>query len=187
VDRTKTPWVVVFGHRPIYTSEIDAYPAQLRAPFEPIFLKYGVDIYFSGHIHWYERLWPIKNGRVVTENVNSVYNYTSDGTGSSLIHIVIGSAGNVENHSNDPAIPFLDAAIDWSHYGFGQLQVWNATNLHWQWIDAQSGVIVDQVHIVKPKNASTAAAPAINSTSTARNTTSHSSPRSLERLKKLTV
>lgn len=54
-------WKVAFFHHPIYSSggrhgsEVD-----LRAIVEPLFLKYGVNVVFSGHEHFYERLKPQK-------------------------------------------------------------------------------------------------------------------------------
>jgi Calcineurin-like phosphoesterase len=48
VDRTKTPWVVVMSHRPMYSSGVSGYQKNIRAAFEGLMLKYGVDAYISG-------------------------------------------------------------------------------------------------------------------------------------------
>jgi predicted phosphodiesterase len=54
-------WKVAFFHHPIYSSggrhgsEVD-----LRDQLEPLFLKYGVNVVFAGHEHFYERLKPQK-------------------------------------------------------------------------------------------------------------------------------
>jgi hypothetical protein len=45
------PWIVVSGHRPLYSSYHSNQAA--IAAFEPLFLKYNVDIYFAGHVHWF--------------------------------------------------------------------------------------------------------------------------------------
>ena len=54
-------WKIAYFHHPLYSSggthgsEID-----LRMIVEPMFLKYGVNVVFSGHEHFYERLKPQK-------------------------------------------------------------------------------------------------------------------------------
>jgi 3',5'-cyclic AMP phosphodiesterase CpdA len=54
-------WKIAFFHHPLYSSgarhgsEVD-----LRLRLEPLFVKYGVDIVFAGHEHFYERIVPQK-------------------------------------------------------------------------------------------------------------------------------
>lgn len=52
-------WKIPVFHRPIYTSGLYERPARtLRAALEPLFLKHGVTVAFSGHEHFYERIKP---------------------------------------------------------------------------------------------------------------------------------
>ena len=59
---SKNTWKIAYFHHPLYSSgarhgsEVD-----LRTVLEPLFLKYGVSVVFSGHEHFYERLKP-QNG-----------------------------------------------------------------------------------------------------------------------------
>ncbi len=52
-------WKIAYGHHPLYSSggrhgsEVD-----LRTLLEPLYIKYGVDVSFAGHEHFYERLEP---------------------------------------------------------------------------------------------------------------------------------
>jgi hypothetical protein len=55
-------WKIPVFHRPIYTSGRYARPAVgLRSLLEPIFIRNGVRVAFSGHEHFYERIAP-QNG-----------------------------------------------------------------------------------------------------------------------------
>jgi hypothetical protein len=55
------PWKIVYFHHPLYSdggrhgSQVD-----LRVRLEPLFIKYGVNVVYSGHDHVYERLKPQK-------------------------------------------------------------------------------------------------------------------------------
>jgi 3',5'-cyclic AMP phosphodiesterase CpdA len=55
------PWKIAYFHHPLYSdggrhgSEVD-----LRVRLEPMFIKYGVNVVYSGHDHIYERVKPQK-------------------------------------------------------------------------------------------------------------------------------
>lgn len=51
------PWIFVQGHHPMYQG--DSINKEFQAAMEDMFYKYGVDIYFSGHVHSYERDYPV--------------------------------------------------------------------------------------------------------------------------------
>jgi acid phosphatase type 7 len=47
-----------------------------------LFDRYGVDVVWNGHIHSYERTWPMREGRVVQHDGNgTVYMITGGGGG----------------------------------------------------------------------------------------------------------
>ena len=56
-----TTWKICYFHHPLYSdggrhgSEVE-----LRVVLEPLFVKYGVNVVFSGHDHIYERIKPQK-------------------------------------------------------------------------------------------------------------------------------
>jgi len=141
-NRQNTPWIIVSGHRPIYSSEDSSVCDACRTAFEALLNKYQVDIFFAGHVHWYERMWPIAPGGKVQQH--SYVNPTVP------VYIINGAAGNVEGHSVGSAKP-ISAFIDDKHYGYGRVYVYNATTLLWQFYNAQTNTLVDQVYIVKER------------------------------------
>ena len=56
----------------------------MRTSMEPLTYRHGVDVFFYGHVHAYERTHP-------------VYDYIVDPCGS--VHITIGDGGNSEGLS----------------------------------------------------------------------------------------
>jgi len=58
-DAGNGDWKVCYFHHPLYTSAKFHGPSlDLRQSLEPLFIKYGVDVVFSGHEHVYERVHP---------------------------------------------------------------------------------------------------------------------------------
>lgn len=53
--RTQVPWKVVFGHHPVYSSGVHGGSQELVKRLTPLFSRYGVQLYISGHDHNYER------------------------------------------------------------------------------------------------------------------------------------
>jgi predicted MPP superfamily phosphohydrolase len=52
-------WKVAFFHHPLYSSgKRHGSEMKLRAALEPLFTRFGVQVVFSGHDHFYERIQP---------------------------------------------------------------------------------------------------------------------------------
>jgi 3',5'-cyclic AMP phosphodiesterase CpdA len=62
LSRATDRWKIAYFHHPLYSSgEKHGSEVDLRTQVEPLFMKYGVDVVFAGHEHFYERIKP-QNG-----------------------------------------------------------------------------------------------------------------------------
>eukprot|EP01104_Vermistella_antarctica_P000670 TRINITY_DN10804_c0_g1_i1.p1 TRINITY_DN10804_c0_g1~~TRINITY_DN10804_c0_g1_i1.p1 ORF type:complete len:459 (+),score=90.52 TRINITY_DN10804_c0_g1_i1:37-1377(+) len=154
VDRSVTPWVIVTGHRPMYSTDPGSYDMgtgeitdsdmkALMAAFEGLFKKYSVDLYVMGHVHAYERMYPVYNNTVTS---------TSYVNPTDTVHIVNGAGGNEEGPtvylSQMPTgAPWL--AHRYSGWGYAKLNIPNATTLEWTFIRASDGGVEDTMTITK--------------------------------------
>src|SRR5688500_11892024 len=61
LEASASDWKIAFFHHPLYSSGATHGSAELqRSLIEPVFLKYGVNVAFMGHEHFYERIKPQK-------------------------------------------------------------------------------------------------------------------------------
>jgi 3',5'-cyclic AMP phosphodiesterase CpdA len=57
----REPWKIAVFHHPLYSNaRRHGSDVQLRTIIEPLLVKYGVNVAFSGHDHVYERITPQK-------------------------------------------------------------------------------------------------------------------------------
>lgn len=137
-NRKNVPWIFAAAHRPVYSS--NGYSQAVTDAFEPLLTKYGVDMYFAGHVHWYERLWPMKNAATVQKNyINPTV----------PVYIINGCAGNTEGHTTSSNNPDWMAVVNSADYGYGQLTVVNATVAEWKWYKAATRELGDSITLVK--------------------------------------
>jgi hypothetical protein len=60
LQKSGSDWKIPYFHHPLYSNGMHGSQTDLRAVLEPLFLKYGVNVVFSGHEHFYERIKPQK-------------------------------------------------------------------------------------------------------------------------------
>jgi 3',5'-cyclic AMP phosphodiesterase CpdA len=59
LQSSQAKWKIAFFHHPLYSSaDKHGSDLELRAELEPILVRSGVDVVFSGHDHTYERIKP---------------------------------------------------------------------------------------------------------------------------------
>ncbi len=68
LERSNANWKIAYFHHPIYSSgERHGAELDLQVLVEPLFLQNGVDVVFSGHEHFYERIKPQKGIVYITQ------------------------------------------------------------------------------------------------------------------------
>lgn len=61
LSTSREPWRIAYFHHPIYSNaKRHGSNIELRVRLEPLFVRHGVQVVFSGHDHTYERLKPQK-------------------------------------------------------------------------------------------------------------------------------
>lgn len=91
VDRTKTPWLVVGGHRPWYSTGTGNTCTACQKAFESVIYKYGVDISIFGHVHNSQRFMPMNNSILDPNGMNDP---------KAPMYIIAGGPGNIEGLSS---------------------------------------------------------------------------------------
>ena len=141
--RAKRPWVIVAGHRPVYTSSGPDWPLgqlkKTRANFEPLLIAHNVSLYLGAHVHSYERMFPTRNGK----KVGSTYV-----NANATVYLTHGCAGNKEGHEKLPGTFDYVAYKNQKNYGYGELDI-NATALRWRFYRAADGGLDDEMVMIK--------------------------------------
>jgi 3',5'-cyclic AMP phosphodiesterase CpdA len=61
LKQSSEEWKICYFHHPLYSDGgRHGSDIELRVVLEPLFVKYGVDVVYSGHDHIYERIKPQK-------------------------------------------------------------------------------------------------------------------------------
>jgi predicted phosphodiesterase len=160
VDKSVTPWIVAGGHRPIYCSRRGysdsngvpiSDPANLQKAMEDLFYKYGVDLFLTGHVHAYERMYPTYANSATSQDYNNP---------TATTYVIAGAAGNTEGLSNDKNSSWNSPSPNWSAhrygegFGYGMLSFWDnsSTQQHyaqWQFFRSLDNGVEDEFTITK--------------------------------------
>ncbi|WPH04367.1 Hypothetical protein R9X50_00725700 [Acrodontium crateriforme] len=146
VDRSKTPWIVVSGHRPWYISAQNKSSTvcwECKDVFEPLFYQHNVDLVLSGHVHAYERIAPIYN---LVVDPNGLMNPRAPW------YITNGAAGHYDGLDTlvRPLQTFSRYAED-SAYGWSKLKFHNATHLTHEFVASSNGTVLDSATLYKAR------------------------------------
>lgn len=161
VNRTVRPWIVIYGHRPMYCSNLGdddcthyGTYTRIGLPFlhwfglEELLNKYGVDLVIWAHEHSYERLWPLYDYQVRNGSYEEPYHNPK-----APVHIISGSAGCKEDTS-----PFRGDLPYWSafhstDYGYMRMRIVNGTHLYLEQISVvKEGETIDHIWLIRDKH-----------------------------------
>lgn len=166
-DRTKHPWLVVFGHRPLYCSANLTTSGKLprtkppwqrnngdcltqaptvRHSFEKLWNEFGVDLVVSSHVHAYERLRTVNKGKVVAceeESFNRVARCKAP------VHVISGNPGQDESYAPVSPTPLDFSVFQDDHVGFGRITAFNESHLLWEQVVSNSSEVIDYLWILK--------------------------------------
>ncbi|BFZ12551.1 hypothetical protein BsWGS_15589 [Bradybaena similaris] len=154
-NRDKVPWIIAFGHRPMYCTYEDpklncnskvTKSSPEKTELEDIFYHYGVDMVMQSYGGAYERSFPMYKGVQVTDN------YTNP---LGPVHVICGGASpwTIEHNFTTPT-PSWSAFryINDSVLTYGRLHIVNATNLTYEQINATDGSVIDSFDIFQEKH-----------------------------------
>jgi len=128
VNREETPFVIVFGHKPMYSSNsYHGSEVELRDALDGLYYEQRVNLVVAGHDHFYERTWPVRMSGENGSNVNpapAYVNWIKDNRFDlemPPIHLVIGIAGRSAYEELDEPQPGWSAYRENSTYGWTRL------------------------------------------------------------------
>ncbi|OAQ71361.1 metallophosphoesterase [Pochonia chlamydosporia 170] len=149
VDRKKTPWVVVAGHRPWYLSKKNVTGTicwSCKDVFEPLFLKYNVDLVLTGHAHVYERLSPLATGKIDPNELNNP---------KAPWYITNGAAGHYDGLDtfDEPKQKYSRFGLDANNatYGWSRLTFHNCSHLTHEFVASNNNSVLDTATLYKAR------------------------------------
>lgn len=145
VDRRITPWLIVAGHRPWYTSGGHSGCGPCQDAFEQIFYKYGVDVAIFGHVHNSQRFDPIYNGTADPKGLQNP---------KAPMYLVAGGAGNIEGLSAIDGNATANAFGYADDFSYATVKFIDAQHLGVDFIRSSTGQVLDSSTLYKQHNTS---------------------------------
>jgi len=147
-NRENFPWIIVFAHRPMYSSNGDGdghgSEIEFREAMESLLYEYQVDLAIWGHDHHYERTYPVFEENVYSNNSGSVSDpfYKPGAT----IHIVAGMSGRSTYDGLEDPQPLWSAYRE-VEYGY---TIFEATkySINYKFIRNSDNQIADEFWLV---------------------------------------
>lgn len=148
-DRSKQPWLVFLMHRVVGYSSASDYQQVWgtfgepngRSNLEDLWQRYKVDLAFYGHVHSYERSFPVYQSVLVSDEP-SHYSGRFNGT----IHIVAGTGGRALETFGPVNTTWSNVKNDQVN-GYVKMTSSNSQNLLVEFLNAIDGSVVDSFTI----------------------------------------
>jgi len=150
VNRSRTPWVVVMSHRPVYNGGLatSGLMGRMQQDLEPLFIMHNVDVVLTAHVHTYVRMCAMRLGKCVPSNESAPV-YIVDGSAGSY---TAGGWPNITGEGRSCPLPTaFEAPIVAGDcmWGWSRL-VANRTSLLWEHLRWKDGTISDSITLQKP-------------------------------------
>jgi hypothetical protein len=152
VDRSRTPWVIFIGHRPMYSSSSGIPPSvdpNFVSSVEPLLLNHKVDLVFFGHVHNYERTCAVYQGNckgMPKKDAKGVDTYDNSNY-AAPVHAVVGAGGF--NLDGFPKIGLHSWSLSRiSEFGYARVHA-TKTDMLVQFVNSNTSAVQDQFRIVK--------------------------------------
>jgi hypothetical protein len=127
LTKDQSKWKIAFFHHPPYSSgKKHGSEEKIREVLEPLFIKHGVDVVFTGHEHFYERIKPQKG----------------------IYYFVTGAGGEVRKNNIKKNSPLTEKGFD-TDLSFMLVEIWK-DEMHFQVI-SRAGQTIDS-GIIKLSN-----------------------------------
>ena len=151
-NRENVPWIVIFAHRPMYSSNGDGdghgSDIEFREAMEILLYDFQVDLAVWGHDHHYERTYPVFEENVYSNKSGSASDpfYKPGAT----IHIVAGMSGrSIYDGLEDPQ-PLWSAHRE-VEYGYTIFEA-TKTTINYKFIRNSDNQVGDEFWIINSIN-----------------------------------
>ncbi|XP_050283475.1 probable inactive purple acid phosphatase 27 [Quercus robur] len=154
VDRSKTPWLIFMGHRPMYTSTDGVFSVDKNfvKDVEPLLLDNKVDLAFFGHVHNYERTCAVYQEEckaMPTMDENGISTYDNSNY-SAPVHAVMGMAGfTLDKFKTDDVDCWSLRRI--SNFGYVRGHA-TKEEINFEFVNANTRQIEDSFRIIKKQS-----------------------------------
>jgi len=145
-------WIVVFFHKPMYSSNMQVSNTDLRNTYHPIFDEFGVDLVLQGHANYYERSYPIEfntESRREPIAANATFGNSTFLDPRGPIVSTVGTGGYNINTLKAVKAPFVED----QYFGYGILDIGFETNQTSTVLNgtyySNDGQIQDQFKVIK--------------------------------------
>jgi len=152
-ENSTTQWRIVLLHRPVYASPNTGHESSpsIKDAMHPLLDRYNVDLVLNGHIHAYERTYPIKyneeNSAQPIKTVQADVSTFDDPDGEIFLTVGEGGSSHAKWIGNDPA---WVAYRDDSNYGFMKVTFsTDGKTLSGHYLKSSDGSSIDSFSIKK--------------------------------------
>jgi hypothetical protein len=166
-DKEMYPWLVVFGHRPLYcsanmTASVNLHSdfppferhnqdclmnaSTVRTAFEDLWYNAKVDLAIESHVHAYERLASVYQNESVPCEYQDNNTYIN---AKAPVYIVTGVPGQQESYAPNSPTPLPFSVFQDDQWGFSRLTAFNGTHMLWEQVRSETGVVIDYLWLIK--------------------------------------